>query len=495
MIDIVDIVVIDALDMIDSKMIMNSVTYLMKAAVNYTDAVEKSWEYGQSSPLIGGRQAFKKKIKELMVLENGRMCWHFYCFMNAGVVREAWEEFKREQYNSSELVNLESSIEHFTKVDFLTRKIKEDFGRNVPSAERKKNSKTICLEYSKILSGLIFPSLAQMKPPISLSSQNRSPLQIRKEVKIVSVVPDSLVVFNSKDKPFLLRFHCTDGITRALIFKKVFNSALEPIVSNVFANGFLHSQSQAVSESFFSTEQTFYSILPITRELIILEVIDGIDTLCDYANIAKHQSLRQLNSDQDTVDLEIKCIQKDFFYRTYANLTPAAWFSRKLDLNVTMGFWWIVGAIFGIGDRNMKNIMIGPERGFVFIDFEALLGIGRELPCPETVRFRVGPLFRKFPGSQELRDLFKMIMCSYYSYIREHSTDFMLLFSEMLEHFGEKAFAAKSDFFKRKTLEEHLERFFSASKADDYEQIDTMIDTLSAPTAQAKMFEGWEPRY
>ena len=480
----------------DARMVMNCITYFLKMTVKYVEVVTNiENSFGNRDAIVRGKTQISVFLRKLVSEETDRMCWYLSYFKRMDPIKYMIMDVQSSQNMKNTGGMLKDALKYMEIIEQLADKIKIQYVQYPNNAAKKKFGREICKDYSNILSGMIFPSLSQMKKPYS-STTNRSISLISDSViRINKVVEDSLIVFSSKDRPFLLKFECSDGVKRALIFKKVQSSALESIASNVFANGFLHSQIKPDSESFFSTEQSFYSILPISKTLIVLEVIEGIDTLHEYGNVTKHRNLAQSNNEFDAVRFEIKNIHKDFFVKTYYDLTPAEWFNRKVNLNVTMGFWWMVGAIFGIGDRNLKNIMIGPARGFVFIDFEALLGIGRELPCPETVRFRVGPLFRKFPGSLQLEDIYKPIMCSYFTYLKEQNIDFILYFSEILEHNGEKAFAAKKDFFMAKTLEEHLEKPFIIPFSSNYDHVESLIQTLAAPNAQVKMFEGWEPQF
>ena len=347
--------------------------------------------------------------------------------------------------------------------------------------------------FPKIPDRLLFPGINQLKEKDS--SSNTDSKRGAHTVFIVKPVEKSMRIFSSKDKPFMVRFNCSDGVIRGLIFKLVSNSAQESIMASVLANAVAlgaFAQSRPTSDYFLGLHKdiSLYNIQPLAPDILVLEVVHEVETIGEF--IKRDFSTRS-SSEQSAKEREVVELHKNFFQIMYGGCDCIDWFRRKMMVNYTYGFWWMIGAVFGVGDRNLRNIMIGKEKGLLFIDFEIMLGLGRNLPIPETVKMRLGPLFSALPGTLRLKELFKSVMVSYYQWLKENSKEFLLQFYELLCHRGEPAFSAKGEFYNEKTMKEHLVDFFAQADPDDYEQITIMMERETDPNAQKHMFHGWEP--
>lgn len=430
-------------------------------------------------------------VSKVIQVEFDRAIWQIPQFKDSNLIKEALELLKsRDQERATKCLAI---LIFFDKLSEFAKRMKQR--ASMEGGGSNKELQEMLSSFPAIPpDSLIYPSMEQLKrnPP---STKLQVTFESSRRLYIREVVEKSLRVFSSKDKPFMVSFRLSDMSVRSLIFKEVNNVAPESITSNVFSACFVHTSKDQmqVAENLLNCKPTFYSIVPFSKNQIVLEVVDSIQTLRDYAATDRFKR----SSDDDRNPEEIKTIQYYFFTHTYSGLNSNQWFQRKVNLNFSMGFWWIVGAIFGIGDRNLMNIMVGKEKGFVYIDFEAIMGIGRNLPIPETVKFRVGPLFRMLPGTRELKELFKHVMVSVFSFIKANKHEFLLAYHELVTHKGETAFASRGEtsIFTEHPLKEHFEDFFIKSKLDPFEQIDLMIEENAAPLAQKLMFAGWEPNY
>ena len=65
----------------------------------------------------------------------------------------------------------------------------------------------------------------------------------------------------------------------------------------------------------------------------------------------------------------------------------------------SLAAWSIVGYIIGLGDRHCENILFVEKTAeLVFIDFECIFNMGKALPKPELVPFRLTPEFQNGLG-------------------------------------------------------------------------------------------------
>lgn len=361
-------------------------------------------------------------------------------------------------------------------------------------SENKKgigSTKTIETEVSALFptipKNLLYPSMVQLK--------EKTGEEKKYKIYLRSMVEKSLQIFASKDAPFMIKFLCSDGVERPLIFKGVGNSAQESIISNVFANAvYLQELSPEgpLADEFlgFHEKLALYNIQPIGKDIVIVEFLQGIQTVSDFI---RRDAVNRSCSATQSKDREVEELTKNYFENMYWECDPYEWFNRKLLVNYSYGFWSMIGAIFWIGDRNLKNIMVGRNTGFLYIDFEVILGLSRNLPYPETVRMRLGPLFSRFPGIWNTKEVFKNVMVSYYSWVKENRKEFILQFNELLCHRGESAFSAKTEFFSEVPINESFVDFFLHADPDDYSQVTSMIEKEQHHYAQKHMFPGWEP--
>ena len=73
-----------------------------------------------------------------------------------------------------------------------------------------------------------------------------------------------------------------------------------------------------------------------------------------------------------------------------ASWTPANWVEKVGVFSRSLATMSIVGAILGLGDRHLDNILIDLRRGeIIHIDFNVCFNKGLRLKVPETVPFRL----------------------------------------------------------------------------------------------------------
>jgi len=77
-----------------------------------------------------------------------------------------------------------------------------------------------------------------------------------------------------------------------------------------------------------------------------------------------------------------------YFLETFPD--PSDWFQKRLNYTRSVAVNSMVGYITGLGDRHVNNILMDKSTGeLVHIDFGITFEIGKVLPTPETVPFRL----------------------------------------------------------------------------------------------------------
>lgn len=147
-----------------------------------------------------------------------------------------------------------------------------------------------------------------------------------------------------------------------------------------------------------------YSITFIGEDCGIVEWVDNTSTvksLVDSAHKASGEDyyVRNLklgnNTHQDPE--KWKSIQDNIrpgFHQQFINKFPEAndWLRARNTFTRSLAAWSIVGYVVGLGDRHLDNILFKENSAeLVFIDFECIFNMGRTLPVPEIVPFRLTP--------------------------------------------------------------------------------------------------------
>ncbi|XP_052895209.1 serine/threonine-protein kinase ATM [Anopheles moucheti] len=85
---------------------------------------------------------------------------------------------------------------------------------------------------------------------------------------------------------------------------------------------------------------------------------------------------------------KIRPVFRHYFLEQY--LKPGVWFERQQNYIKSVAANSMIGYVLGIGDRHVQNILIDKLTGAVIhIDFGIAFEMGKNLPTPETVPFRL----------------------------------------------------------------------------------------------------------
>ncbi|KAL5612869.1 hypothetical protein BROUX41_004052 [Berkeleyomyces rouxiae] len=152
-----------------------------------------------------------------------------------------------------------------------------------------------------------------------------------------------------------------------------------------------------------------YKVLPLTPTSGIIEFVANTIPLHDFlmpahqryypTDYKSNQCRKEIALvDSKSVDVRVKVFRKitsrfrpvmRFFFMEHF-MDPDDWFARRLAYTRTTAAISIVGHILGLGDRHGHNILLDTATGeVVHIDLGVAFELGRVLPIPEVVPFRM----------------------------------------------------------------------------------------------------------
>ena len=175
-----------------------------------------------------------------------------------------------------------------------------------------------------------------------------------KGLEITEIDLDSINFHSTKDRPIFFSVRCQD-IVRQLMFKFVRNSAIEAVLTQSFAR-ILDEKLLSTPGTNFEESVKIYTVIPLSREVLMIEIVENVN------NLEKVTSIADIANDVDP-DLHteqfMKKVYLEFFNNFYEGADATIWAMRKKDLNNSIAFWNLMGFLFDIGDRNLKNFLIG----------------------------------------------------------------------------------------------------------------------------------------
>ena len=152
-----------------------------------------------------------------------------------------------------------------------------------------------------------------------------------------------------------------------------------------------------------------YKVLPLTQSAGVIEFVANTMPLSDYIMPAHkryypkdmlHQDCRQeiQNAQPKSVEIRIQKfrhvterfhpVMRYFFIEKFTD--PDEWFVKRLAYSRSTAAISILGHALGLGDRHCHNILLDAKSGeIVHIDLGVAFEMGRVLPIPELVPFRL----------------------------------------------------------------------------------------------------------
>ncbi|XP_053693335.1 serine/threonine-protein kinase ATM [Sabethes cyaneus] len=208
--------------------------------------------------------------------------------------------------------------------------------------------------------------------------------------------------------PKKLVCQCTDGQERIQLLKGKDDMRQDAVMQQVFniLNILLRHDKEANKRKL--TVRT-YKVVPLSRQSGILEwcsntlpfgawVIPAheryrpkdltpLEARKAFAELAK-SSTRTKQEKFLKICQRLSPVFQHFFLERF--LLPGTWFERRLCYTRSVAVSSMVGYILGIGDRHVQNILVDEKTAEVIhIDFGIAFELGKNLPTPETIPFRL----------------------------------------------------------------------------------------------------------
>ncbi|XP_055549557.1 serine/threonine-protein kinase ATM [Wyeomyia smithii] len=208
--------------------------------------------------------------------------------------------------------------------------------------------------------------------------------------------------------PKKLICQCTDGLERIQLLKGKDDMRQDAVMQQVFTilNILLHHDKEANKQKLAVRT---YKVVPLSQQSGILEwCLDTIpfgswlvpaheryrpDDLTPiearkcFAELAK-SSVRTKQEKFLKICQRLSPVFQYFFFERF--LLPGMWFERRLCYTKSVAVSSMVGYILGIGDRHVQNILVDEKTAEVIhIDFGIAFELGKNLPTPETIPFRL----------------------------------------------------------------------------------------------------------
>uniref|UniRef100_A0A182F611 Serine/threonine-protein kinase ATM n=1 Tax=Anopheles albimanus TaxID=7167 RepID=A0A182F611_ANOAL len=210
--------------------------------------------------------------------------------------------------------------------------------------------------------------------------------------------------------PKKLKCLCTDGKVRTQLLKGKDDMRQDAVMQQVFGiiNDLLrHARETARRQLSIRT----YKVVPLSRQSGILEWCENTIPIGvwmmkghtkyrpkDYDPPKARKQFQENAQMGRTFDEKLEnyrdiCRHLQPVFRYYFlehYLKPGDWFARRQKYVKSVATSSMIGYILGIGDRHVQNILIDKRTAEVIhIDFGIAFELGKNLPTPETVPFRL----------------------------------------------------------------------------------------------------------
>ncbi|XP_055632335.1 serine/threonine-protein kinase ATM [Toxorhynchites rutilus septentrionalis] len=208
--------------------------------------------------------------------------------------------------------------------------------------------------------------------------------------------------------PKKLICHCMDGQDRVQLIKGKDDMRQDAVMLQVFSilNVLLCNDKDANRKKL---RVRTYKVVPLSRQSGILEWCSNTTTFGGWL-VPAHERYRpkDLNptdarkSFAEMAKSSLKTKQEKFlkicqrlspvfqYYFFEKFLTPGMWFERRLSYTKSVAVSSMIGYILGIGDRHVQNLLVDEKTAeIIHIDFGIAFELGKNLPTPETIPFRL----------------------------------------------------------------------------------------------------------
>ncbi|XP_062545587.1 serine/threonine-protein kinase ATM [Armigeres subalbatus] len=208
--------------------------------------------------------------------------------------------------------------------------------------------------------------------------------------------------------PKKLVCHCMDGQKRIQLLKGRDDMRQDAVMQQVFGilNVLLRNDKEAGKRKLTTR---IYKVVPLSRQSGVLEWcsntipigswlipahsryrpkdMSAFDARKAFADLAK-SSVRTKQEKFLKICRQLSPVFHHFFLERF--VTSGMWFERRLAYIKSVAVSSMIGYILGIGDRHVQNVLVDENTAEVIhIDFGIAFELGKNLPTPETIPFRL----------------------------------------------------------------------------------------------------------
>ncbi|OHT10677.1 PIKK family atypical protein kinase [Tritrichomonas foetus] len=301
---------------------------------------------------------------------------------------------------------------------------------------------------------IIAPTLAQLRNSILAVPGTYS---ITSPLTTIFQFDPSLDIFNSKQRPRLVKVYGSDGIQHRSLLKGREDLRMDERVMQFFELINQHILNDMPNEIRKHMQITTYSITPLSTQAGLIQFVDGTDTLFslinDYRNshnisvFAESEATEEItirNVDSLTPIQRLEALRtassstRDTDLRELMWLNSSSsreWVSRSLMFTESSALMSIIGYIIGLGDRHPSNLMIQRNSGgVVHIDFGDCFEVSKNrLKFPEKVPFRLTRLMCRAFGPTGVDGEFRLTCEETVKLVRSHKESIMAVLDIFLQ--------------------------------------------------------------
>lgn len=300
----------------------------------------------------------------------------------------------------------------------------------------------------------IAPTLAQLRNSILAVPGT---YKISEPVTTIFQFDPSLELFNSKQRPRLVKVYGSDGIQHRMLLKGREDLRMDQRVMQFFELINQHITNDLRKEYQQIIQITTYSITPLSTQAGLIIFVDGTDTLFHLISEyrAEHKVPVFYESDQ-MEEMTIKNIDSlttlqrlealnyiasttsdnDLHELMWLN-SPSSreWVSRTMRFTESSALMSIIGYVIGLGDRHPSNLMIQRLTGsVVHIDFGDCFEAGtKRIKFPEKVPFRLTRLMKRAFGPTGIHGTFQVTCEETVKLVRSHKDSIMAVLDIFLQ--------------------------------------------------------------
>lgn len=406
------------------------------------------------------------------------------------------------QFTSNDNISLSANLSEIKNLTELTNFVHISIIRNLMYLFQR--IRTIVQSYHTLSMHAIAPTLAQLRNSI-LSVPGT--YKISEPVVTIFQFDPSLDLFNSKQRPRLVKVYGDDGVQHRSLLKGCEDLRMDERVMQFFQLINQHIKNDFQKDYSEKMQITTYSITPLSTRAGLIQFVKCTDTLYSLISEYRSQHKKAVFIESDVMESfsiravdSLTTVQRLEVLKHADRETPGTDLRELIWLNTSSSRVWvertlrfiesnalmsITGYVIGLGDRHPSNLMINRSTGgVVHIDFGDCFEIGKKrIKFPEKVPFRLTRHMIRAFGPTGVDGEFRITCEEMLKLVRSHKDSIMAVLDiflqepietdedEDIENNNEEQ-EANNDIHQNKISVENSENMENSAGNDDKNEID-----------------------